>query len=395
MYAMKSDVTEGFKSAGSRMDSLDGDLNKAKELIQKLSMEVNTLRRFKGNVGNSYADMPSNILFTEEHAKMIGECVFSVLGKPSEEQKDMYQLVNSGGGVLVPDSAMSRIIDLMAKYGKFRSNTSVLPIGSGTTNIPKIEADMTVYCPGEGNEITDSDMSFSQVKLHPKTWAALAKVSNELDQDSIIAIGYVVGLSITRSMAKQEDRVGFLGDGTEAYFGHTGIIGQFKKISETLSEVPGIKVGTGTSWGDYTLGDFDSMIALLPEDFDDDAKFYCSKAFHQEVMQTLARSAGAANIFEILSDRKSRYFKGYEVVFVSCMPKTSAGNQIDCILGDLSVGSYLGERKQLEIHQSKDVFFKNYQTGVLGVERVDVNVFGCGDETNPGPIVGLATKPEE
>ena len=155
--------------------------------------------------------------------------------------------------------------------------------------------------------------------------------------------------------------------------------------------MPGIKIGSGATWSAYTLADFEAMIALLPEDFDEDAKFYCSKTFHQLVMQRLAREAGVANIFEILSDRKSRYFKGYEVEFVSCLSRVSGANQIDCILGDLAVGSFLGERKQLSMEQSRDYLFKNYQTAILGVERVDVNIFGCGDKTNPGPIVGLAT----
>ncbi|MDH4203523.1 MAG: phage major capsid protein [Phycisphaerae bacterium] len=383
-YATTKDVADGFKAAGERMDDFEGDLEQAKEYIKQLSNTIKSLRGMS-HFGSDYKDAPG-ILFFEEHAKMIGECVLAALGK-----KDMGELTAAGGGVLVPDEATSRIIDLMAKYGKFRKNTSVLKIGGGITNVPKIETDMTVYCPGEGGEVTDSDVSFSQVKLQPKTWAALAKVSNELDEDSLVAIGYIVGLSIARSMAKKEDLVGFLGDGTSTYFGHTGIVGKFMSISDTISEIAGLKVASGNAWSEITLQDFRDVISLLPEDFDESAKWYMSKKFYNGVCWALAQAAGVANIFEILSDKKARHFLGYEVEFVSAMPKTEANSQIPCILGDLGAGSYLGERKVLTIEQSRDVFFKNYQTGIIGVERIDVNTFGCGDTTNPGPIVGLIT----
>lgn len=383
MYADETKVADGFKAAGERMNTLEGDLEQAKAFIEQLSGTIKNLRGMR-HFGGDYKDADTRVLFFEEHAKMIGECVMVVLGK-----KDLGELTSVGGGVLVPDEAMNRIIDLMTRYGKFRKNTSVLKIGGGITNVPKIETDMTVYCPGEGGEITDADITFSQVKLQPKTWAALAKVSNELDEDSLIAIGYIVGLSIARSMAKKEDLVGFLGDGTSTYFGHTGVIGKFMSISDTISEIAGLKVASGNAWSEIILQDFRDVISLLPEDYDESAKWYMSKKFYNDVCWKLAEAAGVANIFEILSDKKARHFLGYEVEFVSVMPKTEANSQIPAILGDLSVGSYLGERKQLTIEQSKGVFFKNYQTGILGVERVDVNVFGCGDKTNPGPIVGL------
>ncbi len=70
---------------------------------------------------------------------------------------------------------------------------------------------MTVNCTGEGATIDPSDAEFSQVRMTPKTWSALAKISSELEEDSIIAIGVILGLSIARSMARMEDLAGFWG----------------------------------------------------------------------------------------------------------------------------------------------------------------------------------------
>jgi len=73
------------------------------------------------------------------------------------------------------------------------------------------------------------------------------------------------------------------------------------------------------------------------------------------------------------------------------MPYVEANSQICALLGDLQMGAFLGERRTITIEQSKDVYFANYQTGIRGVERVDINAFGVGDTTNPGAIVGLIT----
>lgn len=108
-------------------------------------------------------------------------------------------------------------------------------------------------------------------------------------------------------------------------------------------------------------------------------------------MHKLARAAGAADMFSILSDRKERYYLGYPVTFVSAMPSVEANSQICAILGDLQLGAYLGERKGLEIAKSSEAYFKNDQLGVRGRERVAITVFGVGDTSEAGPIVGLIT----
>ena len=48
-----------------------------------------------------------------------------------------------------------------------------------------------------------------------------------MEEDSVVALGEVLGMLIVRSMAKKEDLVGFIDDGTETYFGMTGICGAF------------------------------------------------------------------------------------------------------------------------------------------------------------------------
>jgi len=323
---------------------------------------------------------------TESDAKAFGELILACCGRG---QKAMGEV--SEGGALVPIEQAAWIIQKLGIYGRFRRNVVTFPMGSSSMLVPKIETDLTVYSPGEGVEIQDSDMSFQQLSLVPRKFACLCAVSNELVEDSIIAVGEIIGASMARSIAKKEDEIGFCGDGTSTYFAMTGITGMLRHVDPVIANIKGLKVGTGNAWSELTLADFEDVVSILPDDADDGARWYCNRKFYYSVMHKLAVAAGVANLFEILSPIKQRYFLGYPVEFTSVMPGAEANSQICALLGDLAIGAYIGERRQLTIARSTDVLFKNDQLAIRGTERIAISVYGCGDTSEPGPICGLIT----
>jgi HK97 family phage major capsid protein len=219
----------------------------------------------------------------------------------------------------------------------------------------------------------------------------LTVINREVDEDSIIGLGEIVGLSITRSTSKKEDECGFMGDGTSTYFGMLGIIGALMKIATDPSTIPGLTIGSGNAYSELTLDDFEKVVGNLPSDADDGAKWYMHKKFFYNVPYKLARAAGIADFLQILTDRKDRYLMGYPVEFVHCMPYVEANSQICALLGDLKLGAYLGERRVLEVARSDEVLFGNDQIAIRGTERIDVAAHGVGDSSEQGAIVGLAT----
>ena len=166
------------------------------------------------------------------------------------------------------------------------------------------------------------------LRYSPKSSPALCSVNRELEEDAVVGLGEIVGLSITRSLAKKEDEIGFMGDGTEDYFGMTGIIGALLKIATDPATIPGLVVGTGNAYSELTLGDFRKVVGILPTDADDAAKWFMSKKFYYNVVYPLAEAAGVASIFEILSNQKGRFLLGYPVEFIHCMPYEAANSQI-------------------------------------------------------------------
>lgn len=391
------DIIKGFEAATKRMNESDCTAAEIKRMVDALARQLKTYgtRIRSGVVGD---DGYSGFWPNEEMSRSFGELVVKAAFEPV--RKDMGTGSNATGGALVPDELASWIIQKLGKYGKYRANALPVKLGTGKQLVPRVTADLVVYCPGEGNEIADSDMGFGLVGLEAKKFCCLAVINRELDEDSIVGLGEIVGLSITRSMAKKEDLIGFLGDGTSTYFGMTGIVSALRAVDDTIANIKSLVVASGNAYSEITLGDFRSVVGRLIDDADEDAKWFMNKKFYYDVVYPLAEAAGVANIFEILSDKKGRFLLGYPVEFVSCMPSTEANSQICAILGDLKLGAFLGERKVLEIARSDERYFGTDQIGIRGVERVSVSVYGVGEssaedkagtDAEAGPIIGLIT----
>jgi len=379
-------IAAGFEAAGERFDTVEASLQEQKEEIEKMAV---MLRRYskaflagRTETGQNY----DRFWPTEESAKAFGDVLLQAIGR-----KALAEGGGVEGGVLVPDELAARIIDMMTKYGKFRANALVVRLGTSSHQIPMVTDDYTVYCPGEGKEITPSDMKFGMINMVPRKFAALGAMSSELDEDSIIGLSEIVGTSMARSMAKKEDLIGFLGDGTSTYFGMQGIMGKLLKVDPVVANIKSLQVASGDTWPEIALVDFEGLVSRLPADYDNAAKWYCSKKFYWSVMYPLAVAAGALDATSILTGQKARYFLGYEVEFTPAMPVATGVSQICCLLGDLKMGAYLGERRSIQLAKSTDVYFATDQIGLRATERIDIVAFGVGNTVEAGPICGLIT----
>ncbi len=132
-----------------------------------------------------------------ETAHGIGQFFLGSMGNKSAQQwvSDRYGIKahgegnNSLGGFLVPDELEQAIIDLRAKFGKFRANTRVLNMSRDTLLINRIAGGLTASFVGEGSSITETDASFDQVSLVARKASTLTRYSRELAEDSVVNLG--------------------------------------------------------------------------------------------------------------------------------------------------------------------------------------------------------------
>lgn len=310
-------------------------------------------------------------------------------------KKDMGGDAQSTGGALVPQDFVPQLINLVEKYGLFRQLATEWPMASDSSVAPKLSSGLTVYCPGAGVAPTKSDPTFATVGMVAHKWMTLTAIDSELNEDSAIAVGELVANQIALAFAKKEDEVGFLGDGTSTYFGHTGITGALRKVNATIGNIKSLVVGSGNLYSELTLGDFEKVVGTMPDfaEVEGQVNWIVNRYFYYSVMLPLALSASNATATEVVEGRgvREKTFLGYPVKLNAAMPKAAANSQICTIFGNLKQGALLGDRRRPTIERSNDAYFTSDQLAIRGTERVAPTIHGVGDTTNAGPIVGLIT----
>jgi HK97 family phage major capsid protein len=332
------------------------------------------------------------------------------------QTKTQRENVNVSSGFLVPDEFQNDLIDLREKFGVFRQNAKIVPMASDTRTDPRRVNGVTAYFVGESTAAQLSDKQWDRVRLTAKKLMVLTKYSNELNEDAVLNIGDDLAGEIAYAFALKEDQCGFIGDGTSAYGGITGVINKLLAVDPTGTNTPtnvmGLSVASGsgyaTSYKSIVLADFNSLVSILPEyaDVPGQTKFYCSKLFWGSVVQRVATGAGGNRVAEIENGALRKSLLGYEVVVSQVMPKIPAINQVCCLFGNLGMAARLGDRRQTTIQMSEHALnaFEQDEVVVRGTERFDINVHDVGDPTAAagpaksaqlgnvaGPIVGLMT----
>jgi HK97 family phage major capsid protein len=309
---------------------------------------------------------------------------------------------NEEGGALVPPEFDPMLIRLIERFGLFRGFTRMVPMGSDTRMQPRRTGGVTAFWVGEGKQITASNPTFDNVSLVAKKLAALTVMSSEISEDSAINIADELAFEIGYAMALSEDQAGFNGDGTSAFGGIQGIVPKLLSLDATPANIAGIFIAPSghASWDTLTLSDFNNTVALLPQYADTpNAGWYCHRGFYYGCMQRLEMAAGGVTAFEIAQgDRRPRpLFLGYPVNFSQVFPRISAVSQIPVILGDLAMGTMMGDRRTRTIFTDPYSLSNFDQIQVRGTERIDINFHDTGNASatpalrQPGSIVALRT----
>lgn len=299
---------------------------------------------------------------------------------------------NSLGGFFVPEEMSSRIIDLRYRYGVFRRFADVEPMASDTKKIPRRKSGVTAYALGEGAAFTESDIDFTEVQLVAKKWGALVKVSDELDEDSIISFADRVVGEMAWAFAKKEDESGFIGDGTSTYNGISGIVTKANTASHAgaLYTTP-----TGIiAYSDLTLAHFETMAGQLPSWADDtgDVAWYCHKVAWANSILGLMNAVGGQTMAD-LGNGPEMMFMGYPVRFTPVMNSTLTDQAATAglfILGALNLSSTVGDRLSgVSVKVLNELYAANGYIGLRGHTRSDINNHSITDpEDQTGATAG-------
>jgi HK97 family phage major capsid protein len=287
-------------------------------------------------------------------------------------------------GVLVMNDMRRDLIRLVNEYGVVASEFKNVPLNSGgLTSWPRRTGGVTVYNPAEAGTITASSMSFGQVNMTPRKWAAMTVFSSEIEEDAIMSIGELFATEVAYAMAQKMDECGFKGDGSATYFNVNGLL--------PACGSAGVKALTGNAFSEMTSDDLTDAIGMLQDWAEPNAKWYLHRRAYFNGMVNLALSKGGVTAEEVRQNafRGNRTYLGYPVRLVNALPSAAVNSlNIGCI-GDLRQSAYLGTRRSLQLERSKEVYFTTDQLAIRATQRQDIVVAEPGTSTVVGGYVVL------
>lgn len=294
--------------------------------------------------------------------------------------------VNTAGGIFVPEEMSSRIIDLRDQFGVFRRNTFIEPMGSASKVIARRKSGLTAYHVGEGGTTTESTAAWDDVGLTARKVSVYSKMSEELEEDSIINFADRLTMEAGYAMAVREDNDGFLGDGTSTYGGMTGL---FPGIIGTAGAVDVATVGHDTMV-EIDSTDITTLMATLPQYASlMGPKWYMSKFAYDQVVGRLSLAGGGNTISDFAEGWRPR-FMGYPVEISEVLPGTGTINETGMIaFGNLDMASTLGDRRGIRVKISDEILFATDEIALKFTERYHIVNHNIGTAAAAGPIVVL------
>lgn len=361
-----------------------------------------------GQIKN-FAPVTRHGMEPDERAYALGQWAMAAMGNVKAAQwcadrgiKLMSEGTNTAGGYAVPEILSGDFIDLKETYGVARRLFGRYPMTSDTLKINRRTAGLTPVFVGEGAAGTESTPSLDQVTLIAKDLMAIARMTGQLNADSVINWSDRLAYEIGYGFSLKEDQCAFTGLATSTYGGITGVVQALtnKWTASVAGTATGITKATSTTLASLALGDFDNAVGSLPQFADTpNACWVMHRAVYYGIVEKLVQASGGVPAYEVRAGNRAPrpIFKGYPVEFSQVMPSTTAATTVFCLLGDFTLAAAFGDRQMDSVAFSDQAsvggqsMWERNEIGVRGIERFDINVHDVGDGTTPGPIVAVAT----
>jgi HK97 family phage major capsid protein len=300
---------------------------------------------------------------------------------------------NDKGGIFVPAETETSIIRLVEEFGVFRSGASLQPMGSDRITVPVRVSGMVAYPVAEtttanqsSNTGTASDPKWKNIELVARKWKVITRMSDELNEDSLIQMADQLTLEMALAFAIAEDQSGFLGDGTSAYHGIKGL------AASLLAGSVHTALAGNTAFSTLDAEDFETLVGKLPDYPGINPAWHVSKEGYYASMYRLKRASGGTTGMEMQTGYDAE-FMGFPVIFNQVTNKVLTAQTSTRLLyfGDLAMAAKFGDRRGVTVSLSNEAHWEEDQIGIKATERFDINIHSTGTATEAGAIIALET----
>lgn len=271
---------------------------------------------------------------------------------------------NADGGYLLPDADFERdVARLEEQYGAARQGgITVRRTAGNTLKVNKKGTGVTMYELSEAAVKTGTKMTFSQVEVTLRKFAAIAIVTDELEEDAAVDIYNELTRDFAREKTRVEDTLVFT-DATSGIKEQTGCI----------------VTSVGSAWNTTNVtGDtFLDAINSVPSEISANGTFFMHRnAFN--VVRKLKVNSEVNHYLVQPNPNGTPTIHGRPVILTEVMPSGLGNNETFAIYTDLSIVSRLIEKRGLvldvgregTVHGSDGVAFNLFEQDAKALRAV-------------------------
>jgi len=267
----------------------------------------------------------------------------------------------------LPTMYSQQVVELVWKYGQARQFATVYPLGQGTTKLPQLKTSPSFGFISQSASITEKSPQIQFVTFNPQKAGGLVRIPSEIDADSIVPLGQFLARYVAREMARWEDTVLFLADGTGTYNSLKGV-GQTAIDNSLVLQL----ATTKTKPTDITVNDVRNLRAKVNA-----AALFSGAYYFHPTMEALLRSFNVGSYVPfVVGPNGQATFEGFPVRWVGVLPVYDSNahvSQVQGAFGDMSYW-YFGERSSVSMDVSREVFFATDELAVRALERFTVQL---------------------
>jgi HK97 family phage major capsid protein len=270
------------------------------------------------------------------------------------EARALSEGTDSQGGFTTPAPVALNLIDqLRANSVVNQAGATTIPLTSDSQTIAKLASDPTPAFRAENAAVAESDPTFANVTMTPRSMAVLIKVSRELMQDSVNLESELPRI-LAVAMAKELDRICLLGSGSAPE--PRGVANQS---------------GIGTIALNAALTNYSSLIGAKTAIETANAGPVSAFIMHPREsgdLATLADSTGQPL-------RVPPALEAIPMLGCSAIPiNTGAGSNESVIFAGNFRHLLIGMRTQIRVEVARELFAANHQTALIAHCRFDVQL---------------------
>lgn len=313
----------------------------------------------------------------EEYRSAFGRYLkVGISGLRPDEHRALSEGSDENGGYLPATDFMSTLIEKRFQANAMRQIANVIPLGTFETEVTMENAFATATYELEAATKTESNPTFSNLVLTPRTMRCFTKVSNELLADSP-ARG--PAFNVESILARQFGRV--MGEKEEqAFCGGNGTAPNPKGIFSFTATRIITPVETAASTA-ITMADLQNVVADLPRQYREGAVWVMNDKIFWAIRKLLQVSSvttsGGGNYSPFawslgdgrLQDGEPDRLLGYPVVCVNndANNTLTAGTRV-AVFGNFNY-FHIGEREGVSIKVARETYLEANQTGYFAFAR--------------------------